>query len=88
MVPDSDGLRPTHESDEFFLCGEPPEEPLPPEEVPQLPSRPREGLVTYSAEMDLPLRQPAMRSGEVWHLCQEDGRTFEKARPRLWMHRL
>ncbi|CAE7449969.1 unnamed protein product [Symbiodinium necroappetens] len=63
---------------EYFLCGEPPEEPLPPEEVPQLPSRPREGLITYSAEMDLPLTEPPMRSGEVWHLCQEDGKSFEK----------
>ncbi|CAK8988330.1 unnamed protein product [Durusdinium trenchii] len=75
-----DGFRPIPEAEEaeFFLCGEPPEEPLPPEEVPQLPSRPREGLITYSAEMDLPLNQPPMRSGEVWHLCQEDGKTFEK----------
>lgn len=78
-----DAFRPipgeTEDQVEFFLCGEPPEEPLPPEEVPQLPSRPREGLITYSAEMDLwPLNEPAMRSGEVWHLCQEDGKTFEK----------
>lgn len=67
-------------NDEFFPCGEPPKEPLPPEEeVPVLPNRPRDGLVTYSADVSLPLNEPPLKSGEVWHLCQEDGKSFEKA---------
>lgn len=67
-------------NDEFFPCGEPPEEPLPPEEeVPISPSRPQEGLVTYSADITLRLSEPPLRSGEVWHLCQDDGKSFEKA---------
>eukprot|EP00930_Biecheleria_cincta_P090084 TRINITY_DN7941_c0_g2_i1.p1 TRINITY_DN7941_c0_g2~~TRINITY_DN7941_c0_g2_i1.p1 ORF type:complete len:472 (-),score=59.87 TRINITY_DN7941_c0_g2_i1:117-1532(-) len=66
-------------NDEFFPCGEPPEDPLPPEEeVPVSPSRPEEGLVTYSADITLPLTEPPLRSGEVWHLSQ-DGKSFEKA---------
>lgn len=67
-------------NDEFFPCGEPPEEPLPPEEdVPIAPSKPQEGLVTYSADVSLPLNEPPLKSGEVWHLCQDDGKSFEKA---------
>lgn len=49
------------------------------EELTRPPGRPREGLVTFSADAHLPLTSPALKSGEVWHLCPEDGKRFRKA---------
>lgn len=56
-----------------------PPEPFFLEDLAEPPSRPREGLVTYSAEITLPLVEPPIRVGEVWHLCPEDGKNFELA---------
>lgn len=49
------------------------------EELESLRSRdkPREGLVTYSAGPRLPLSEPALKTGEVWHLS-EDGQFFHE----------
>jgi len=53
--------------------------------IPQPPSRPRErGLISYSADVDMPLLEPPVRDGEVWHLRPEEGNTFQRA--RLLLH--
>mmetsp|Transcript_96607 Transcript_96607/g.288424 ORF Transcript_96607/g.288424 Transcript_96607/m.288424 type:complete len:404 (+) Transcript_96607:177-1388(+) len=54
------------------------------DELSRQQGRPRQGLVTYSADAHLPLLSPAVRSGEVWHLCPEDGKSFRKA--ILYLH--
>eukprot|EP00929_Paragymnodinium_shiwhaense_P002670 TRINITY_DN10297_c0_g2_i1.p1 TRINITY_DN10297_c0_g2~~TRINITY_DN10297_c0_g2_i1.p1 ORF type:complete len:538 (-),score=52.23 TRINITY_DN10297_c0_g2_i1:21-1634(-) len=47
---------------------------------PWKPMRPREmGLVSYSADLLQTLSGPVVRSGDVWHLLPEDGKSFEPA---------
>jgi len=49
-----------------------------PEELRVLHPRPNDdrGLVTYSADLSLPLIGPPLRSGEVWYLGPEDGKSL------------
>eukprot|EP00440_Ansanella_granifera_P055377 gb/GFBE01060031.1/.p1 GENE.gb/GFBE01060031.1/~~gb/GFBE01060031.1/.p1 ORF type:complete len:422 (+),score=31.15 gb/GFBE01060031.1/:1-1266(+) len=67
--------------DDFFPCGKPPEE-LPPddEDVQQSPSCPREGLVSFIVDANLPLNEPPLKSGYVWYLVQgaNDDNRLEK----------
>lgn len=44
------------------------------------PSRPpgERGIITYCAEINMPLAGPALREGEVWHLLPDEGQNFEK----------
>mmetsp|Transcript_67922 Transcript_67922/g.199490 ORF Transcript_67922/g.199490 Transcript_67922/m.199490 type:complete len:549 (-) Transcript_67922:16-1662(-) len=58
--------------------GEGDEEEPEEEDLPRPPNRPRQGLVTYAADANLPLMEPPIRAGEVWHLCPEDGRSFRQ----------
>lgn len=37
------------------------------------------GLVTYNADLNLPLNGPTLRTGEVWQLGTEDGRSMQRA---------
>lgn len=53
--------------------------------VPRPAGRPRErGLTSYSADVDIPLMEPPIRDGAVWHLRPEEGNTFQRA--RLLLH--
>lgn len=58
------------------------------EELAKPPGRPREGLITYSADAHLPLLSPVVKSGEVWHLCPEDGKSLRKATLSLYSNGL
>eukprot|EP00929_Paragymnodinium_shiwhaense_P002671 TRINITY_DN10297_c0_g3_i1.p1 TRINITY_DN10297_c0_g3~~TRINITY_DN10297_c0_g3_i1.p1 ORF type:complete len:542 (-),score=97.58 TRINITY_DN10297_c0_g3_i1:217-1842(-) len=48
------------------------------------PSRARQsGLISYAADLTMPLLGAPIRTGEVWHLLPEDGKSFEQAQLSL-----
>lgn len=56
---------------------DPPELNAEEDDIMQPPIKPRDGLVTYTAEADLPLTEPPLRTGEVLHLNPDDGKSFQ-----------
>jgi len=53
--------------------------------IPQPPTRPREhGLVSYGADINMPLFRPPIRDGEVWHLRPEESNSFQRAKMTLY----